>query len=94
MDVDGTDPEKQLAGTGSFVFIVFYVLFAVVRLSTLQGNVEFQSAAFVSRDSVLEEPPFGEGWDAEGNDLSKITNDVSLTVSVVPTMWRFCSVQR
>lgn len=66
-----------------FVLNVFYVLFAVVRLViyTLQGNVGFQSAAFGSRDNVLEDPPFGEGWDAEGNDLSKIANDVSLTVS-------------
>lgn len=52
------------------------VLFVVVCLFTLQGNVEFQSAAFASRD-----PPLGEGWDEEGNDLSKIANDVSLTVS-------------
>ena len=32
--------------------------------------------------SVLEDPPLGEGWDENGNDLSKIANDVSLVVSV------------
>ena len=32
--------------------------------------------------SVLEDPPLGEGWDENGNDLSKIANDVSLAVSV------------
>lgn len=29
-------------------------------------------------NSLLDDPPLGEGWDENGNDLSKVANDVSV----------------
>lgn len=42
------------------------------------------STAFSSStsSSLLDEPPLGEGWDENGNDLSKVANDVSATTAV------------
>lgn len=28
------------------------------------------------REDILEDPPLGEGWDEQGNDISKMNNEV------------------
>lgn len=43
------------------------------------------SPSSISRGSLLEDPPMGEGWDENGNDLSKVANDVSV-------LFCFCTV--
>lgn len=55
--------------------ILWHVLWCGVQASAAVPEMSFPP-------SVLEDPPLGEGWDENGNDLSKIANDVSLVVSV------------
>lgn len=42
-----------------------------------QAGFDSGDGPFSSPSSLLEDPPLGDGWDENGNDLSKAANDVS-----------------
>lgn len=62
------------------LYLMYYTpLFLSIPLQYTVQQAGFDSGdgRFSSPSSLLEDPPLGEGWDENGNDLSKAANDVS-----------------